>query len=330
MEVSALCCVAAALVAQGSPGPPPPDPLGVTAAASDDAVPIGASLEFNGTVTGGTTPVNVRHESFYGDAPCRTGTELGDGEAVNGTHSAPMTVFAAGAHAVVVTATDSSNPPLTATVTVTVTGLPPDTLTPDATVNDCTFRGDVYDENLRGHFREDIRIHVRAGQEKMGPLYENSTAYPQEQVYFTERVWNGPDGRFESDWKPWAIISHCKDPWGQMQWAPQRPGFLTELVYRPLEGNGEGSYIHDGKGAPVNDAMLTNLETKPVGFDVYAQKQKVRVQFTRGCDIDYKESDDWFYVVLETTDGLRPQFQHPLERYRDFCDYFITDTDPRN
>ena len=330
MEVSALCCVAAALAAQGSPGPPPPAPLGVTAAASDDAVPIGASLEFNGAVTGGTAPVNVRHESFYGDAPCRAGTELGDGEAVGGTHSAPMTLFAAGAHEVVVTATDSSNPPLTATVTVTVTGQPPDTLTPDAGENDCVFFG------FANMFHEVIRIDTFAGQERMGPLYTNGVAWPQEQVEFTWRNFNGVTDQYLDTWEDWEIPGFCQDVNGNIRWAPDRPNGLQALYFVELHGTtGEGSYVHDEKGASFEppgatdrEARAANAATRPAGFAFAAQRQRVRVQFTRGCVIDYAETGV-FYPTLVTTGVLGGDGTNFNQTYRDFGDWIINTTDPR-
>ena len=295
------------------------EPVAVELTVDDDSVPIGTHVNLVFSVTGGAPEVRLELEAEYGPPACRAVIESYTASNMTGN---TFEISRAGAHDLELTATDGATPPATKSSALTITGLPPDTLTPNASVNECTLDGAV------DMFRETIHIDVFAGQERMGPLYDDAAAYPQEQVEFSDREWDAVNDQYLSTW-----TSFESEPWGQdangnVTWVPVRPDHLQLFWFVAGDGTADGSYIHDGKGAGYTLARAQDLETRPAGFPFAAQRQRVRVQYTRGCGVEHEPSDV-FYPTLVTTGVVNGGTNNPHFQYRDLGDWIINTADPR-
>ena len=331
MTVTAYVCLALAATASqiqttddGGNGPPGNGGLTVEVGADPPgAVPLGTSVELDASVTGGVPPYSSRWWIRYGPPACGDDHRIAS---VPDETRLSYGVVKAGTHTVTHEATDAGTPPADGVRAVTLTGLPPDTLTPNAGVEDCFLDGGV------DMFVEDIRIDVFAGQERMGPLYDDAAAYPQEQVEFASRNFDemaGVAGLYLDTWSDFRAEPWGRDANGNLIWVPVRPGFLQFFWFVPGDGGGGGSYIHDGKGAGYTLARAQDLETRPAGFAFAAQRQRVRVQYTRDCGVEHATSDDVFYPTLVTTGVVNGGTPNPYYRYRDLGDWIINTADPR-
>ena len=300
-----------------------PGPVTVNASVEGPAaVPLGNLVGLNVDVSGGEGDPWIQMEVEYGAAACRAVVEQ-DGAWRSEMHDFLVTVTRAGGHDVTITAEDEASPTSTDDDTLTVTGLPPDTLTPDLGVEDCIL------DWATSRFRETIHIDVFAGQDRMGPLYDQDLALPQEKVQDAIRPWDPMAGTYGpfSAWRDFSPV----DANGQQIWDPTPPNVLGMYWFVPGDPSaGDGSYIFDGKGTtPVqSEAQLHFLAAQTAGYPFYAQRQEARVRYTSGCDAQFQFADSGVFFITATTTGVDNGSGHIWYRYRDLADFVLSATDP--
>ena len=264
-----------------------PDPLTVTAAADEASVPLGNVVGLIIEAAGGVGDAGdfwIATSAVYSPDACPS-VET-DGGTLAEEHDFLVSVDKAGPHEVTVTATDEAAPPATATAnpTVTITGLPPDSIEMDASGGDGSVNPGPPMPVAIYQVVELIKYDVTAGGEPMGLNYD-----PHVQQIVEHRFKNLITGEWEDFYKVY--------------------GDRQTDVWHPPVGQNLTTFNWDAAASEIeclaatgwyDQAFADRISTLAEGIAISQQKQWIRIPYTEGCEIKYHEEEEPFFPTAYT------------------------------